>query len=66
MNIYTKFHIALMDDPRSEKRIIYLPLAGYAQLMTVEETNELTARLRGEQTTVASAAVAILHIARRV
>ncbi len=57
MNIYTKLHIALMDDPRSEKRIIYLPLAGYAQLMTIEETNELTARLRGNQTTVSSTTV---------
>lgn len=57
MSVYTENHIAIVDDPRSEKRIVYLPFAGYAQKMTKAETEELTLRLCGEQTTAASAKV---------
>lgn len=57
MNIYTEHYISIMADPRSEKKIVYLPLAGHAQLMTVAETEELTARLHGKQTVVTSVTV---------
>ena len=56
MNIFTERDIAIMDDPRSEKKIVYLPLAGHAQLMTMIEIEELTGRLHGEQTAATSVA----------
>ena len=49
--------IAILDDPRSDKKIIYLPLADYAQLMNAGETGELVWRLHGGQETTASMAV---------
>lgn len=57
MNIYSEHNISIIDDPRSDKKIVYLPLAGYAQLMTAAEVGKLSSRLHGRSDKTASASV---------
>lgn len=57
MNIYSEHNISIIDDPRSDKKIVYLPLSGYAQLMAATEVSELTSHLHGCSESNASTAV---------
>lgn len=57
MNIYSEHNISIIDDPRSDKKIVYLPLSGYAQLMAATEVSELASHLHGCSESNASTAV---------
>lgn len=41
MNILAQNNISILDDPRSDKKIIYLPFSDYSVLLKTEEVSEL-------------------------